>query len=102
MDLETFKKLPLGGADRRALVGALAQDGLRVAKQLLAEQRAHIKPASTTIAPDAAVLILGGSNGITRALALQLLFGERAAVFGVHYDSEKMQIGHFHVQALAA
>lgn len=102
MDLETFKKLPLGGADRRAIVGALAQDGLRVAKELLAEQRAHVRPAGTTITPDAAVLILGGSNGITRALALQLLFGERAAVFGVHYDSEKMQIGHFHVQALVA
>jgi enoyl-[acyl-carrier protein] reductase/trans-2-enoyl-CoA reductase (NAD+) len=102
MDLETFKKLPLGGADRRAIVGALAQDGQRVATELLQQQRAHIRPAGTSIAPDTAVLILGGSNGITRALAVQLVFGERANVFGVHYDSEKMQIGHFHVQALLA
>lgn len=102
MDLETYKKLPLGGADRRAIVGALAQDGARVASELLAKQRPLVRPAGTSIAPDAAVLILGGSNGITRALAVQLLFGERAAVYGVHYDSEKMQIGHFHVQALTA
>lgn len=98
--METFKKLPLGGVDRRALVGALANDGLRVATELLARQRAATKPAGAAIANDAAVLILGGSNGITRAMAVQLLFGERARVYGVHFDSEKMQIGHFHVQAL--
>lgn len=102
MDLETFKKLPLGGVDRRALVGALAKDGQRVATELLEKQRPLVKPAGTAIAKDAAVLILGGSNGITRALAVQLLFGERAAVYGVHFDSEKMQIGGFHVQALTA
>jgi enoyl-[acyl-carrier protein] reductase/trans-2-enoyl-CoA reductase (NAD+) len=100
MDLETFKKLPLGGLDRRALVGALAEHGARVAGELLARQRKDVKPAGTSLAKDAAVLILGGSNGITRALALQLLFGERAAVYGVHYDSEKMQIGGHHVRAL--
>jgi enoyl-[acyl-carrier protein] reductase/trans-2-enoyl-CoA reductase (NAD+) len=100
VDLETFKKLPLGGVDRRALVGALAKDGLRVATELLARQRAAIHPAGAAIAGDAAVLILGGSNGITRALAAQLLFGEQARVYGVHFDSEKMQIGHFHVQAM--
>jgi len=100
MDLPTFKKLPLGGVDRRSLVGALAEHGQRVATDLLERQRAAIRPAGTKIAPDAAVLILGGSNGITRALAVQLLFGEKAAVFGVHFDSEKMQIGHHHVQAL--
>jgi enoyl-[acyl-carrier protein] reductase/trans-2-enoyl-CoA reductase (NAD+) len=101
-DLETFKKLPLGGVDRRALVGALAKDGLRVAKDLLAAQRAALRPAGTRIAPDTAVVILGGSNGITRALAVQLLFGERAKVYGIHFDSEKMQIGHHHVQAIKA
>lgn len=100
MDLETFKKLPLGGLDRRALVGALAEHGARVATELCAAQRRDVRPAGTSIAPDTAVLILGGSNGITRALAVQLLFGERAAVFGVHYDSEKMQIGGHHVRAL--
>ena len=102
MDLPTFKKLPLGGVDRRALVGALARDGARVATELLAAQRAHVRPMGASIAPDAAVLILGGSNGITRALAVQLLFGEKARVYGVHFDSEKMQIGGFHVQAITA
>jgi len=100
--LETFKKLPLGGLDRRALVGGLAQNGQRVATELLAAQRQRITGAGARIAPDAAVLLLGGSNGITRALALQLLLGERAAVYGVHLDSEKMQIGPHHVQALTA
>lgn len=100
MTLETFKKLPLGGVDRRALVGALAENGLRVATDLLDRQRKAIRPAGTRIAPDAAVLILGGSNGITRALAAQLIFGERARVYGVHYDSEKMQIGAYHVRAM--
>jgi len=102
VDLDTFKKLPLGGVDRRALVGALAKDGLRVATELLERQRHAVLPASAGIAKDAAVLILGGSNGITRALAVQLLFGERARVYAVHYDSEKMQIGPFHVQAIKA
>lgn len=102
MDLETFKKLPLGGVDRRALVGALAENGARAATELLARNRAVVKPAGTTIAPDDVVLILGASNGITRAVAVQLLFGERANVYGVHYDSEKMQIGGYHVQALTA
>ena len=92
-DLEVFKKLPLGGIDRRALVGALAKDGLRVATELLEAQRKTIRPVGTRIADDTAVLILGGSNGITRALAVQLLFGERARVYAVHYD----KIGRAHV-----
>lgn len=100
MDLPTFKKLPLGGVDRRAMVTALAENGPRVTRELLERQRAAIRSAGAAIAPDTAVLVLGGSNGITRAAAVQLLFGERAAVFGVHYDSEKMQIGAHHVAAL--
>jgi len=98
--LETFKKLPLGGVDRRALVSLLETEGPAVARQLLAQERTRIRPAHTEIAADAVVLILGGSNGLTRALALQLLFGERAAIVGVHYDSEKLQIGAHHVAAL--
>ena len=100
MALEVFKKLPLGGLDRRALAASLSAHGKAAAEQLLARQRALVRPQGTRIASDAAVLILGGSNGVTRALAIQLLFGERAAVYGVHYDSEKLQIGFFHVQAL--
>jgi enoyl-[acyl-carrier protein] reductase/trans-2-enoyl-CoA reductase (NAD+) len=99
-ELEVFKKLPLGGVDRRALVAQLAQDGLRVARELLATERASIRAVGAELAPDTAVLLLGGSNGLTRSLAAQLLFGERAAVVGVHYDSEKMQIGPHHVRAL--
>jgi enoyl-[acyl-carrier protein] reductase / trans-2-enoyl-CoA reductase (NAD+) len=102
VDLETFKKLPLGGVDRRSIVGALAKDGLRIATDLLARQLEEIRPAGTRIAADTAVLVLGGSNGITRALAAQLLFGERARIYAVHFDSEKMQIGPFHVQAMKA
>jgi enoyl-[acyl-carrier protein] reductase/trans-2-enoyl-CoA reductase (NAD+) len=100
MSLETFKKLPLGGVDRRAMVGALAEHGRNKARAQLVEERARLRPAGTRIAKDAAVLMLGGSNGITRGLAVQLLFGERASVFGVHLDSEKMQIGPHHVAAI--
>lgn len=100
MELETFKKLPLGGVDRRAMVGALAEHGARVAREQLAANRAVAKATGAAIAKDAAVLILGGSNGITRAVAIQLVFGEGAAVYGVHLDSEKMQIGPHHVRAI--
>lgn len=100
MALEVFKKLPLGGLDRRALASSLAAHGIETARADLAAQRTAIRPQGTAIAPDTAVLLLGGSNGITRALAIQLLFGERAAVYGVHFDSERLQIGFFHVRAL--
>jgi len=100
MELEVFRKLPLGGTDRRAIVSALAQDGLRVARELLASQRKNVSPRGAKLPHDTAVIILGGSNGLTRAVAVELLFGARAAVFGVHYDSEKMQIGGYHVKAL--
>ncbi len=99
MELEVFKKLPLGGVELRQIVASLAKDGQRVANETFARQRGRLGPAKTKIAKDVAVLILGGSNGITRAIAMQLVFGEGAAVFGVHKDSEKMQIGPFHVKA---
>lgn len=102
MDLETFKKLPLGGVDRRALVGALAERGADAATKLLRESLSATAPAGTSIGADDVVLILGGSNGITRALAIELAFAERASVYCVHFDSEKMQIGHHHVAAMAA
>ncbi len=100
MALETMKKLPLGGVDRRAMVSALAERGPTVARELLAAQRKTVASKGTGIPKDVAVIILGGSNGITRGLAVQLLFGERASVFGVHVDSEKMQIGPHHVAAI--
>ncbi|MCA9617968.1 MAG: hypothetical protein KC731_03040, partial [Myxococcales bacterium] len=72
MDLETFKKLPLGGVDRRALIGLLQDQGAAAAERVLATQRARMKPHGVKIAEDAVVLFLGGSNGITRSLAAQL------------------------------
>jgi len=100
MELETFKKLPLGGVDRRSLVGLLKEKGPAAAEKVLADQRASLTPAGIDMPDDVAVLFLGGSNGITRALAAQLLFGEKVPVYGVHYDSAKMQIGGHHVAAM--
>jgi enoyl-[acyl-carrier protein] reductase/trans-2-enoyl-CoA reductase (NAD+) len=101
MSLTVFKKQPLGGVDRRAMVGALAERGPTVAAELLAADRAKVAPRSTDLAKDAVVVVLGGSNGITRGLAIQLVFGEHVPVACVHLDSEKMQIGPHHVRALA-
>jgi enoyl-[acyl-carrier protein] reductase/trans-2-enoyl-CoA reductase (NAD+) len=69
---------------------------------VFARQRPALRPTGARVAKDMAVLILGGSNGITRAVAMQLVFGEGAAVYGVHKDSEKMQIGPCHVKAFTA
>jgi enoyl-[acyl-carrier protein] reductase/trans-2-enoyl-CoA reductase (NAD+) len=102
MTLEIFKKQPLGGVDRRAMVGALAEHGTRVAVESLSADRKLVTPAAGGLAKDAVVLILGGSNGITRGLAVQLVFGEKAAICCVHLDSEKMQIGPHHTKVLAA
>ena len=101
MDLETFKKLPLGGTDRRSIVSGLAEHGSRTARELLDAQLGRVQSRGAVIPNDTAVILLGGSNGITRAIAIELLFGARAAVFGVHYDSDKMQIGVHHVAALS-
>lgn len=101
MQLEPFKKLPLGGVDRRALMKQMAAEGLAAAQQALARDRAVITSTGAEIADDTAVLLLGGSNGMTRALGLQLCFGEGAAVVAVHYDSVKMQIGPHHAQAMS-
>lgn len=101
MTLEVFKKQPLGGVDRRAMVGALAERGPGLARELLAADRAALAPAGCEITGDVAVVVLGGSNGITRGLVVQLVFGERADVFAVHLDSEKMQIGPHHTRAIA-
>ena len=102
MTLEVMKKLPLGGVDRRAMVPALAERGPALAREMVDTQKKGITAAGTEIAEDACVLVLGGSNGITRGLVMQLLFGERASVFCVHLDSEKMQIGPHHVTAIKA
>jgi enoyl-[acyl-carrier protein] reductase/trans-2-enoyl-CoA reductase (NAD+) len=98
--LEVFIKQPLGGVDRRAILPMLAEHGLRVAREDLAAQRAKLRKLSPTVAKDACVLLLGGSNGILRQVAVQLLFAEGVPVYAVHYDSAKLQIGPHHAQAI--
>ncbi len=100
--LEVFKKLPLGGVDRRALVGLLESRGRQAAEAQLRAELAQLEPQGVDLGEGAAVLILGGSNGITRAVAVQLLFGEKVPVYAVHYDSAKMQIGVHHAAAISA
>jgi enoyl-[acyl-carrier protein] reductase/trans-2-enoyl-CoA reductase (NAD+) len=100
--LEVFVKQPLGGMDRRAILPTLAEHGARVAREDLAAARARVRPAGVDDAAreDACVLLLGGSNGMLRAVAIQLVFGEAMPVYAVHYDSAKLQIGPHHAQAL--
>lgn len=98
--LEVFVKQPLGGVDRRAILPMLAEHGARVAREDLAAQRASLRSQAPAIAKDSCVLLLGGSNGILRQVAVQLLFAEKVPVHAVHYDSAKLQIGPHHAQAI--
>jgi enoyl-[acyl-carrier protein] reductase/trans-2-enoyl-CoA reductase (NAD+) len=98
--LELFVKTPLGGAELRAIQPILAEHGARVAQQDLATQRKRLRRRAPVVAKDACVLLLGGSNGILRQVAVQLLFAERMPVHAVHYDSAKLQIGPHHARAL--
>ena len=100
MQLETFEKKPLGGADLKVIMKTLMTDGQKGADELLAKQLSEIKPAGVKIPDDHVVLMLGGSNGILRAVALQLLFGEKIPVYGVHYDRANLQIGYNHVESI--
>jgi enoyl-[acyl-carrier protein] reductase/trans-2-enoyl-CoA reductase (NAD+) len=101
-DLQPFVKQPLGGIDRRAMVQRLATQGPQVAAADLARARAALRPAGASLPGDHVVLLLGGSGGILRSVAIQLLFAERIAVAAVHYDSEKLQVGYHHARALTA
>lgn len=101
-NFDVFPKLPLGGIDRRAMVTRLAADGPRVAAEDLARARAALQSQALNLPKDHAVLLLGASGGILRAVAIQLLFGEGVPVHAVHYDSEKLQIGGHHARALEA
>jgi enoyl-[acyl-carrier protein] reductase / trans-2-enoyl-CoA reductase (NAD+) len=101
-EFDTFVKLPFGGLDRRKLVKDLAELGSKVAHEKLAADRALIKPTGLSLPEGTTVLLLGGSGGILRSVALQLLFGERIPVVAVHYDSEKLQIGGHHARAITA
>lgn len=99
-ELQVFEKKPLGGTNIREIAKTLAAGGKDAAEKMLARNLADIKPMGIKLPSDHVVLLLGGSNGILRAVALQLLFGENVPVYAVHYDRESMQIGHYHVQAL--
>jgi enoyl-[acyl-carrier protein] reductase/trans-2-enoyl-CoA reductase (NAD+) len=98
--LEVFVKQPLGGIDRRTLLPTLAEHGPRVAREDLDAARRRLRRMGVDAGEDACVLLLGGSNGILRAVAIQLLFAERIPVYAVHYDSAKLQIGPHHAQAI--
>jgi enoyl-[acyl-carrier protein] reductase / trans-2-enoyl-CoA reductase (NAD+) len=98
--LEVFTKVPLGGVDRRRLLQRLATEGPVVAAADLAAARTHLSPTGVKLPEGSAVVMLGGSGGILRALAIQLLFAEKIPVYAVHYDSEKLQIGGHHANAL--
>lgn len=98
--LSLFTKLPLGGVDRRSLVDTLAKHGAQTARDDLARKRREITKQDANVAHDACVLLLGGSNGILLSVATQLLFAERASVYAVHKDSEKLQIGPHHAAAV--
>ena len=98
--LERFTKLPLGGVDRRTLVSSMGTNGPRVAAEDLAKARKSLKCVGTRFPEGSVVLLLGGSGGILRALAIQLLLAERVPVVAVHYDSEKLQIGAHHARAI--
>ena len=99
-ELQPFPKLPLGGIDRRVLLARITNDGARVAREDLAAARRALSPVGVRAPEGSVVLMLGGSGGILRALAVQLLFAEKIPVHGVHYDSEKLQIGAHHAHAM--
>jgi len=100
--LEVFVKQPLGGVEHRAILPILAENGLRVAREDLAAQRKKLRRRSPTIAKDACVLLLGGSNGILRQVAVQLVFAEGVPVHAVHYDSAKLQVGPHRAHAITS
>lgn len=100
MTLEIFPKLPLGGADRRSLLQVLAADGASTARSDLAAARERSIARGVRAGERACVLMLGGSNGILRQVAIQLIFAEKVPVWAVHYDSEKLQIGPHHARAI--
>jgi enoyl-[acyl-carrier protein] reductase/trans-2-enoyl-CoA reductase (NAD+) len=93
-------KLPLGGIDRRSLLARLSSEGPVVAESDLAAARASLVRTGVELPQGSAVLMLGASGGILRALAIQLLFAEKVPVYAVHYDSEKLQIGAHHARAI--
>jgi enoyl-[acyl-carrier protein] reductase/trans-2-enoyl-CoA reductase (NAD+) len=102
IQLETFSKLPFGGVSPKLMAQRLAAEGAAVAAADLERARIKVRPSGVPFPEGSAVLMLGGSGGILRALAIQLVVGERVPVYAMHYDSEKLQIGPYHARALEA
>lgn len=102
IQLETFPKLPFGGISPKWMAQRLAAEGAALAVADLARDRAAVRSTGISLPKQSAVLMLGGSGGILRAFAIQLLFGEHIPVYAMHYDSEKLQIGAHHAHALEA
>lgn len=98
--LPRFTKLPLGGLDRRAILSSITGQGPVVAEADLQIARAAVTKVGVDVPEGSVVVLLGGSAGILRALAIQLMFGEGVPVVAVHYDSEKLQIGAHQARAL--
>jgi len=98
-ELEVFEKLPLGGMNIREIPKILDAEAPAICREMLARQVAALKPCGVSLPADHVVLMLGGSNGILRAVAIQLLFGEKVPVYAVHYD-RRMMIGSYHVDAI--
>jgi enoyl-[acyl-carrier protein] reductase/trans-2-enoyl-CoA reductase (NAD+) len=98
-ELEVFEKLPLGGMNIREIPKVLEAEAPALCARLLKEQVEKLKPQGATLPEGHVVLLLGGSNGILRAVAVQLLFGEKIPVYAVHYD-RRMMVGAHHVKAI--
>lgn len=99
-ELEIFKKLPLGGMNLREMIAVLEKEGKSTAVDVLSKQVSALKSMEVKLPEDHVVILLGGSNGILRAVAIQLLFSEGIPVYGVHYDRPKFQIGYYHIEAM--
>ena len=100
--LPRLTKLPLGGIDRRAILQTITGEGPGVSARDLEAARAAVTRVGTVFPEGSVVVLLGGSAGILRALAIQLLFGERVPVVAGHYDSEKLQIGAHQARAIVS
>ena len=99
VELEIFEKLPLGGTNIREVPKKLEAEAPALCEKLLKQQVKKLKPQGASLPEGHLVLLLGGSNGILRAVAIQLLFGEKIPVYAVHYD-RRMMIGGHHVKAI--
>eukprot|EP01065_Artemidia_motanka_P036458 TRINITY_DN44388_c0_g1_i1.p1 TRINITY_DN44388_c0_g1~~TRINITY_DN44388_c0_g1_i1.p1 ORF type:complete len:384 (+),score=118.71 TRINITY_DN44388_c0_g1_i1:61-1212(+) len=98
--LEKLEKKPFGGADLRRMASELRAQGHYTAQTALVRDLQRVEPVGRPPSSHG-VVILGGSNGITRSLALWLAFGEGVPVWCVHSDNQRMQIGAWHAAVAA-